>query len=93
MQPKQVSSPGVRYAMVRARRNMFFPMEDVATSLHITREELFQYENGTKDIPEDIMVTIITMGYTMLRARNMQHKDNRLMRFVRHEGLWAQAPK
>lgn len=93
MKENYMSSPGLRQAMIASRRRLFFTRSDVARTLHISEKELLSYENGTVDIPREMMQMIISMGYLMLRARNIQHEYTRAMHFIRSENLMYAMPK
>ena len=93
MKENYMSSPGLRMAMIASRRRLFFATADVANALHISEKELSSYEKGTADIPREMMQMIISMGYLMLRARNIQHEYTRAMHFIRSENLMYAMPK
>lgn len=59
-------------AMRKARRKCYIPHDELASLLHITPNELAQYEQGIEKIPFDILERIIIFGYRSMHARVLE---------------------
>lgn len=47
--------------------------DDAARLLRVLPNDLLEYECGVKQIPTDILVHALTMGYRMMEVRTMRH--------------------
>ncbi|MBD5400458.1 helix-turn-helix transcriptional regulator [bacterium] len=64
-------------ALYDARIACNIPYDNAAMLLHITPNELSEYERGTTEIPHDIMIRMLVMGYKLIHARTLEEKYRR----------------
>lgn len=87
MSNQQKNIRPLRMALRYARRRAYCAPAEAAKLLHVTEQELLQYENGTADIPQAVLEMLITMGYTMLRARLLQTEYRNMRRILVRENI------
>ena len=61
-------------SMKNARQQCRISMDEAAGLLHITPNELFEYERGAKPVPRDILQRLFIMGYKMIEVRVVNHQ-------------------
>lgn len=74
-------------AMRHARRHVYFSISDIARFLRISDLDLSKYESGTAEIPMPVLQHIITMGYTLMRTREIQHEYWRMRKIMARENI------
>ena len=61
-------------AMYRARVTRHLSRDEVSALLYIMPDELSEYERGIKKIPDEILQHVFTLGYKMMRFRNLEDR-------------------
>ncbi len=64
----------VGHALRRARRALYWNEADIAKLLGVTENQFQQYECGASVMTHAQMCQIFTMGFMMMRARQLQHE-------------------
>lgn len=70
-------------AMRQARLARHLSRDEVGTLLYIMPDELSEYERGIKKIPDEILQYVFSMGYKMMRFRNLEDRYRLQRRIVR----------
>ena len=58
----------------RARRVCNIPTDDAASLLHVTPQQLFEYEHGVTEIPMEILESMFALGYKMKQVRVLERR-------------------
>lgn len=77
----------IAVAMRYARRRNYASCAEIAQLLRISQQELSSYEQGTKEIPLNILEMIFTLGYTLMRTRHVQYEYWRMRRKMLQENV------